>query len=196
MAMHENNEPIELHCDPLALHQEATAMVVRAKSAVKDDFRARGKFRIEHRNKDGKLLGIYEVPNGIVDVGLNHILETEFHSGSQVTTWYIGLIDNASFSALAAADTMASHAGWVESADYTEANRPTWTAGAAAARTITNAVTVDFSINATKTIKGIFITSNNTKSGTTGTLWSTAAFGSTVSVNNGDTLKVTYTLSG
>ena len=67
----------------------------------------------------------------IVDVGLNHILETEFHSGAQVTTWYIGLVDNAGFSAFANADTMASHAGWAESSAYTEANRPTWTAGAA-----------------------------------------------------------------
>jgi hypothetical protein len=113
-----------------------------------------------------------------------------------VTTWYIGLVENAGFSAFANADTMASHAGWAESSAYTEANRPTWTAGAAASRQITNAATVDFSINASVTIKGLFIASNNTKGGTTGTLWSTAAFGSRVALNNGDTLKVTYTLSG
>jgi hypothetical protein len=188
--------PVELHCDPLNLTQEATALVIRGNPIISQDFRAKGKFRIEHRNKDGKLLGIYEVPNGIVDVGLNHILDTEFNGGTPITTWYIGLIDNASFSALAAADTMASHAGWIENNDYTQSNRVTWTSGAAASRSITNAVTCDFSMNATKTIKGIFITSNNTKGGTSGTLWSTAAFGSTVSVNNGDTLKVTYTLSG
>jgi hypothetical protein len=194
MSLHDT--PIELHCDPLALHQEASALVVRNNPILSQDFRAKGKFRIEHRNAAGKLLGVYEVPNGIVDVGLNHILDTEFNGGTPITTWYIGLIDNASFSALANADTMASHAGWIENNDYTQANRVTWTSGAAAARSITNASTCDFSMNATKTIKGIFITSNNTKGGSTGTLWSTAAFGSTVSVNNGDTLKVTYTLSG
>jgi hypothetical protein len=91
---------------------------------------------------------------------------------------------------------MSSHAGWAESADYDEATRPEWTAGTASGRAITNAVTVDFTINATKTIKGLFITSNNTKSGSTGTLWSTAAFGSTVSVADDDVLKVTYTVSG
>ena len=45
---------------------------------------------------------------------------------------------------------------------------------------ITNASTVDFSINATKTIYGLFIcggTGAGTKGGTTGTLWSTGAFG-------------------
>jgi len=192
MSDHQN----DLHVEPLNLGQRAVASVSRAPQLECEPFRPKGKFKIEHRGSDGVLKGVYEVPNGIVDVGLNHILETQFHSGSQVTTWYIGLIDNASFSALANADTMASHAGWIESADYSEATRPAWTPGTASSRQITNASTVDFSINATKTIKGIFITTNNTKSGTTGTLWSTAAFGSTVGVANGDSLKVTYTLSG
>jgi hypothetical protein len=171
------------------------SLAPRRLDGVVAPFHPRGKFHVQHV-RDGKVLAEFDVPNGIVDVGLNHILETEFHSGTQVTTWYIGLVDNAGFSAFANADTMSSHAGWAESSAYTEANRPTWTAGAAASRQITNATTVDFSINATVTVKGLFITSNNTKGGSTGTLWSTAAFGSTVALNNGDTLKVTYTLSG
>jgi len=171
------------------------SLSLRRPGGIADRFRAAGKFHVQHL-RDGKLLAEYDAPNGIVDVGLNHILETEFHAGAQITTWYIGLVDNAGFSAFANADTMASHAGWAESSAYTEANRPTWTAGAAASRQITNAATVDFSINASVTIKGLFISSNNTKGGTTGTLWSTAAFGSTVALNSGDTLKVTYTLSG
>lgn len=171
------------------------SLALRRPRGVGDTFRPAGKFHVRHI-RDGKLLAEFDVPNGIVDVGLNHILETEFHSGAQVTTWYIGLVDNAGFSAFANADTMASHAGWAESSAYTEANRPSWTAGAAASRQITNAATVDFSINASVTIKGLFVTSNGTKGGTTGTLWSTAAFGSTVALNSGDTLKVTYTLSG
>jgi hypothetical protein len=156
-----------------------------------------GKFHIEHYNKAGELLGRYEVPNGIVDVGLNHILETEFNGGTPITSWYIGLVDNAGFSAFANADTMGSHAGWVEThTTYSQATRPEWTAGTATGRSITNAVTVDFSMTATITVKGIFITSSNTKGGATGTLWSTAAFASNVTANNGDTLKVTYTVSG
>lgn len=157
--------------------------------------RAKGRFTITHL-RNGRVVGEYALPNGIVDVGLNHILETQFNGGTQVTVWYIGLIDNAGFTALANADTMASHAGWAESSAYDEATRPEWTAGAASGRAITNSTTVDFTVNATATIKGLFITSNNTKGGTTGTLWSTAAFGTTVAVNDGDTLKVTYTVSG
>lgn len=156
----------------------------------------KGRFRVEHYDKDNKLKATYRFPNGIVDVGLNKILDDMFDAGTQSTTWYIGLVDNASFTAFANADTMASHAGWIENTDYTQTARPEWTAGTPAARSITNAATVDFSINATITLKGIFIVDSSTKSGTAGTLWSTAAFASNVSAVNGDTLKITYTVSG
>lgn len=156
----------------------------------------RGLFTIEHRNKEGELIGVYQVPNGIVDTGLNYLLDAGFNGGSAISTWYIGLVDNAGFSLFANSDTMASHAGWSESTAYTEANRVTWTSGAASGRAITNGSTVDFSINATVTLHGIFVSSDNTKGGTSGTLWSTAAFASNVTANNGDTLKVTYSVTG
>lgn len=155
----------------------------------------KGTYKVQHYRK-GELLDTYKLTNGIATVGMNHILESEFNGGTQVTAWYCGLINNAGFSALAAGDTMASHAGWVETSSYDEADRPEWTAGTAASRAITNSVTMDFTISATVTIKGIFISSDDTKGGTTGTLWSTAAFGSNVSLVDDDVLKVTYTITG
>lgn len=159
----------------------------------------KGLFRVQHLDKEGNLKGAYDVPNGIVDEGLNHILDTQFHAGTPVSPWYIGLIDNLGFSALANGDTAAEingTNGWDELSEYTEGIRQEWTEGAAAARSMTNAVTVDFSINATKTIKGIFVVSTSTVDGVGGEIWSTAAFASTVSAVNGDTLKITYTVSG
>jgi hypothetical protein len=157
----------------------------------------RGFYRVEHRSEDGVLKGVYNFPNGIVDVGLNHILDTEFGGTAQIATWYIGLVDNVGWSAFADADTLSSHAGWAENVNFTEANRVTWNEDASANRSITNGNTADFSINASGNLKGIFVSSNNVKStGNTGTLWSTAAFSSVVAVSNGDTLKVTYTISG
>ena len=157
----------------------------------------KGAFKVEHRDADGELKGVYDFPNGIVDEGLDSILDVQFHGSSQIATWYIGLVDNSGWTTWADADTLASHAGWSESTDYTEANRVEWTEGAASSRSMTNAVTCDFSINANGNMKGIFVSSNNVKStGNTGTLWSTAAFSSVVAVANGDTLKVTYTISG
>lgn len=156
-----------------------------------------GRFVVEHRDRDDNLKAIYDIPNGIVDEGLNSILDVMFHASSQITTWYIGLVDNSGFSAFADADTLSSHAGWSEFTSYTEANRVTWAEDAASSRSISNTTTADFSINASGNLKGIFVSSNNVKStGNTGTLWSTAAFSSVVATANGDTLKVTYTVSG
>jgi hypothetical protein len=53
-----------------------------------------------------------------------------------------------------------------------------------------------FNINATSTVGGAFLVSNNTKSGTTGTLFSASDFTTgDRSVVSGDTLNVTYTFS-
>lgn len=154
----------------------------------------KGRFEVQHFDKDGNLKGTYEMPNGIVNLGLNKILDDMFNSGTQSATWSIGLISNTT-PTLAAGDTMASHT-WTEDQSYSQATRPTWTVGAASSRSVTNAATVDFSMNATVTIFGIFIVDNNVKGGPTGTLWSTAPFASPVSATSGDTLKVTYTVSG
>lgn len=154
-----------------------------------------GRFVVQHW-RAGVLIALIEFPNGITDVGLNHLLQTEFGSGTQVTTWSIGIVDNSGFTAFAAADTASSHTGWNEFTNYSQSTRVTWGAGTASARAITNASPATFDITGGGTLKGIFVTTLSTKSGTTGTLWSTAAFASTVTVVNGDQLKVTYTVSG
>lgn len=160
----------------------------------------RGRFAVTCVDKNGKEKWSQEFNNGITDEGIAYLLDLGFHGDNDdITTWYCGLIDNTGFSALDAGDTAAQIGGtngWSELTAYTEANRVEWTEGATASRSMTNAATMDFSMNATNTVKGIFIVSSNTKSGTTGTLWSTAAFSSNASVENGDTLKVTYTING
>lgn len=157
--------------------------------------RLRGKVVVEHI-RDGKVIDKQEFVNGITDQGMHYLLDAAFHGDAQVTTWYIGLIDSLSYTGLAAGDTMASHGGWIECTTYDEGAHPQWTCGAAATRAITNAATVDFTLSATKTLKGVYFTSNPAKSVSTGTLWSTALFVSPIAVNDGDTLKVTYTVTG
>lgn len=158
-------------------------------------YRPQGKFKIEHF-RGGVKIGEYALPNGIKDVGLTHMLETEFHAGTPITSWFIGIIDNASWSAEAAGDTMASHSGWIEFITFSQSTRVAWGMDAASARSISNSTAAVFDITGTATLKGIFVTSGSAKSGTSGTLWSTADFASTVGVVNGDQLKVTYTVSG
>jgi hypothetical protein len=63
---------------------------------------------------------------------------------------------------------------------------------------ITNSGSVAvFSVNGTTTVGGAFLTSDNTKGGTTGILFSASDFTSPGdrSVVSGDTLNVTYTFS-
>jgi hypothetical protein len=122
---------------------------------------------------------------------------------TQITTWYLGLITGpGSGTTIAAADTMASHAGWTEFVNYSNANRVTATLATATTATpsvVTNTASpAVFNINgAGGTVAGAFLTSANDKSGTTGTLFSAADFGSPGDrvVVNGDTLSVTYTFS-
>lgn len=156
-----------------------------------------GVFHIECIGADGKTKWKDRAKNLVVNVGLNKILDVMFNADTQITTWYVGLIDDDGYGVgPQAGDTMASHAGWNESADYSESLRQEWTEGAASSQSITNAVSVDFSINATETMKGIFLVSDNTKSGSAGTLWAAALFsGGDQAVSNGDTLKVTYTIN-
>lgn len=152
-----------------------------------------GKFYLECYNPDGSLAWKEEFPNGTTTAGLNSIESVYFAAGSQITTWYLGLIDNAGFSSLNASDTMGSHGGWAESTAYSESVRQTWSPGAASGGVITNGTAASFTMNATATIKGAFLTSSNTKGGTTGTLWATGAFDSNQAVVSGQVLKVTYT---
>lgn len=160
------------------------------------DILFQGRYRVE-LVRENKLITFREGPNGITNAGKNDILDVYFSDGTQTAGagWYIGLIDNSGFSALAAADTMSSHAGWNEFTTYSESTRVAWGPGTPASQSITNASAATFNINGSGTVYGIFVVTNSTKSGTTGTLWATAAFSATVPVSNGDQLKVTYTVS-
>jgi len=130
------------------------------------------------------------IPNG----GLNDLLSVWLKSGTQTTTWYILLVDNASFSAFAAADTMSSHSGWIENTDYDESVRQTWTGSAISGQSTDNTASpAVFTISTTITIKGAAFVSNNTKGGTTGILASEAAFDSNRSLVDNQTLSVTIT---
>jgi len=156
----------------------------------------RNVYRFECYDRNGNLKWVEEVPNIVVNVGLNDVLDKYFKGSTYTAAHYVGLVDNASFSAYAAADTMSSHAGWSESTAYSNANRPTLTLGTVASQSVDNSASkAAFNINATATIKGAFVTTNNTKGGTTGTLYGAASFASTRAVENGDTLNVTCTLT-
>jgi hypothetical protein len=166
-----------------------------------EKLKAGGVFTVQCFDKDGNLKWAEENHNLVVNEGLQD-MNTKYFTGSGYTAvWYIGLYGSGSTNNPAAGDTMASHIGWTEVTAYSQATRPAVTFGTATTAdpsVITNSASpATFSINGTTTVGGAFLTSNNTKGGTTGILFSASDFQSPGdrSVVNGDTLTVTYTFS-
>ena len=162
---------------------------------------ATGKYVVECFDKDGNLKWVAESKNLVVNVGLQYMAGVALTSTAQITSWYIGLYGAAASNNPAATDTMSSHIGWTENTTYSESTRPAATFAAATnanPSVVTNSASkAAFTINGTTTIGGAFLTSNNTKGGTTGTLFSAADFSAPGdrSVVSGDILNVTYTFS-
>lgn len=172
-----------------------------ANTGASEGAKATGKYFIECYDKDGNLKWTDESQNLVVNVGLQYMAGVALTSTSQITSWYIGLYGAAASNNPAASDTMSSHAGWTEVTDYSESTRVAATFAAATnanPSVVTNTASkAVFSINGTTTVGGAFLTSNSTKGGTTGTLFSAADFGAPGdrSVVSGDILNVTYTFS-
>ena len=162
---------------------------------------ATGVYYVECHDKDGKLKWSAESKNLVVNAGLAYMAGTALTSVTQITTWYIGLYGAGASNTPAAGDTMSSHAGWTEVVAYSNATRVAATfatATTANPSVVTNSASpATFNINGTTTVGGAFLTSGSAKSGTTGTLFSAADFGSPGdrSVVSSDTLSVTYTFS-
>lgn len=176
------------------VHVAATGGIGRGGSAA-ETMEAHGRYHIECRDADGNLKWSDDIENLVTTVGKNDLLDKYLAGATYTAAWYLGLIDSTSYSAVAAGDTASSHAGWVESTAYSNSTRPAPSFNAASSGSKATTATT-FNINGTATIKGCFLISNSTKSGTTGILFSAGLFtGGDKSVANGDTLNVTYTAS-
>ncbi len=155
--------------------------------------------------RGGELIWEDEFHNTVMTVGKNIALDA-FLAGSAytVTGPFMGLISSASYSAISASDTMASHAGWLEGGN---ANAPTytaprktaaWSAASAGAKALSAALS--FALTGSGTVKGAFMTYGSgavsTIDSTAGTLLSAGLFtGGDRAVINGDTLNISYSMS-
>jgi len=150
-------------------------------------------YLIECYGPDGRLKWTEEIHNLITNVGLDDVLNQYLKGSAYTAAFYVGLTSGTP--TVAATDTMGSHVGWTEVTAYTEAARPTLTLGAVSGQSVDNSASkATFSINATATVGGAFLVTDNTKGGTLGTLYGVGAFsGGDKSVANGDTLNVTVT---
>ena len=183
--------------------QDSASVEVSRNGKFDETLSISGHYDVKCFDIDGILKWEDAIENLVVNVGKADLLTQYFKGAAYTAAWYMGLVDNTSFTAYNAADTMASHAGWLESVAYSNAARPTVSFGTASASgggagtagtgsLVSTATT--FNINAGATILGAFLTTISTKSGTTGTLYSAGTFtGSSRVVASGDSLVVTYT---
>lgn len=172
---------------------------------MSDRLRLKGTFVCVCFDRNGRVKWIDYIENLVVTVSKNLILDT-YLAGSAytVTGPFMGLINNTGFTGIVAGDTMASHAGWQEgggaNAPTYSGDRKTLSFNAAAAGSKTTSAPAAFSITSPGTVKGAFIVlgsgASATKDNTGGTLHSAGLFtGGDKTVDNGDTLNVSYTIS-
>lgn len=176
-----------------AVDQSGAAVALN--SGLNEQLSITGTYTVTCYDADGNLKWEENIKNLVVTVGKNDLLDKYFQGSSYTAAWYLGLVDGASSPTYAAGDTMSSHSGWTENTGYSASTRPapSWSAASSGSKSTT---ATSFSINATSTIAGAFMTTDSTKGGTSGTLYSAGNFtGGNRSVASGDTLNVTYTAS-
>lgn len=140
--------------------------------------------------------------NLVVNEGLQDMNSKYFQGSGYTAAWYLGLVEGpGSGTTYAAANTLASHAGWTELVPGTAytGNRKAVTFGTATTAdpsVITNSGSPSsfaMLVNST-VVAGAFLCS--VASGTSGVLFSAGDFtGGDKTVDNGDTLNVTYSFS-
>lgn len=185
----------------VAKSNDVVGSTVVSNGGAQDGLSAKGQYKVVCHDKDGNLKWEAQSDNLVVNVGLQDMNAKYFTGSAYTAAFYLGLYGAAASNSPAASDTMSSHSGWTEVTAYSQATRPACsfgtptTANPSVATNSASAAT--FSMNGTTTVGGAFLTTNSTKGGTTGTLFSAADFQSPGdrSVVSGDTLTVTYTFS-
>jgi hypothetical protein len=183
--------------------KDATAGAMTMRSGEHEDATVHGRYTAECYGADGTLKWREDYDNLVTDLGARLMLD--------------GILGNTASGAIrmglkgtgsaAAADTQASHSGWLEvggtNAPAYSGDRKTPSFSAAAGstgsgnRSKATSAAVSFEFTSGGTVAGSFLNigGSATKDNTTGTLFSAGDFGSSRTVENGDTLNVTYTLS-
>lgn len=166
--------------------------VINTNKNDKSGVKVGGIFRAICVRPDGTIRWEDTAENLVVNVGLNHILDVVLLSGTQDTTWFVGLTNGSPTPA--SGDIMTSHSGWTENANYS-GNRKAYSAIRTNQTVSNSASKAAFAITSnTQTLGGAFI--NTDTSGTAGILLCCAAFsGGNKAADSGDTVNVQYDFS-
>lgn len=164
-----------------------------ARPAAAEVMDVQGRYTVECV-RDGEVLWREEFDNLVTTVGKNSLLDKFLDLGSAHSAIHMGLKGSGS---AAAADTMASHAGWSEPSIVAARLVPAFSAASAGSKATSSAVSFSINSGTNTVVAGVFIVMSGTSAvgNTTGTLYSAGDFTSTKTVSSGDTLNVTYTAS-
>ena len=169
-----------------------------ANKQAADTVGAGGVYSVECVGADGQVKWTDTFHNLVMNEGVQDMNTKYFKGAAYTASPFLGLVTGpGSGTTFAAADTLASHAGWTESTAYAGSRKAVTfgTATTANPSVITNSASPSsFVMNATVTIAGAFLCT--VASGTSGVLFSAGDFtGGDKLVDSGDTLNVTYTFS-
>jgi hypothetical protein len=179
---------------------DAAAAGLVAKTGFSEGSKGGGVFHVQCFDSAGQLKWEDAMHNLVVNEGLQN-MNTQYFKGSTYTAaFFLGLVTGpASGTTFAAADTLASHAGWTEFTNYSGDRKAVTfgTATTADPSVISNSASPSsFTISSTGgVVAGAFLCT--VASGTSGVLFSEADFAAPGdrTVVSGDTLNVTYTFS-
>jgi len=195
---------MDQHTEKMNPRATVGADVVRIAS-VSEVLKVRGRYHAWCVDRFGREKWRDDIENTVCTAGKNLALDTILAGSSYTVVGpYMGLISSVSYSAIAAADTQASHAGWTEAG---VTNAPTYTiprktavfsSAAAGAKALSSALA--FAITGSGTIKGCFLIYGTgaltTIDNTAGTLLSAGLFtGGDKVVANTDTVNVSWSLA-
>ena len=153
-----------------------------------------GYFAFECYDKDGNLKWQENVFNLYPSEGLDYILGVIFKNATRSDPLYVGLNETNNPTS---SWTMANNGStWDEFVGYRESTRQEFVDGNISSNELDNSASkATFSINASGTIYGGFLSTDSTKDGTSGALVCSGNFtGGSRSVQSGDTVNVTYTV--
>jgi hypothetical protein len=177
--------------DDMAFGGNAGASMILNAGAADGLFVPRAIIRAWVIGPDGELKWTEEASNLVTNVGKTFNLETLLRGSAYSAAWYVVLKGAGT---IAAADTLASHAGWTEVNPYAATNRPTVTFPAVSGGAVTSN-TIAITINATATVAGAGICTSQPVATTSGTLYNMTDFASSRGVASGDTLNVTVSFN-
>jgi len=186
---------------------DSAVVTLQAGAAKDESLGMAGVYHVECRDAQGNLKWTEEFPNLVNAIGKELMLDTLLKGSSySVTGPYLGLIDGAG-STFAASDTMVSHSGWTEFANYTVGGSAVRGTAVFASATSTGstpsnvttsaAAAITYTITgAGGTVGGCFLVlgsgASDTISNTGGTLYSAGNFTTAKITTAGDTVSVTY----